>query len=194
MHALLGALLEKGDEIGALGWLLEARKDHFRARDVLLRVEQVVEQRLLAPRDAGVLVGSSVGKALHGSALAPEQTYNTNASQEKLASDSHLPQDATDTDANRTGITDSRTNRAGLALALYLHPRHLHDAQHVAKTRDTMSAMRALHLNAKTDTRQHTRMALRALGLEELGALLHVPYPQHRRTSASRNYSPICQH
>ena len=49
-------VLEVRYELLALLRLLDAREDHFRALDVLLRREQVVEQRVLAPNYTGVFV------------------------------------------------------------------------------------------------------------------------------------------
>ena len=49
-------VLEVRDELLALLRLLDARKDHFRALDVLLGGQQVVEQRVFAPDDPGVFV------------------------------------------------------------------------------------------------------------------------------------------
>lgn len=45
-------LLDVGDKISALLRLLKARKDHFCAGNVLLGVLQVLEKRVLLPRDA----------------------------------------------------------------------------------------------------------------------------------------------
>lgn len=76
MHclALAGIGLEKSDEICAVLLLLEPGKDHLGALDVLLGVEEIFEEGLVAPGDAGILVGCGVGEALDGAALAAEET------------------------------------------------------------------------------------------------------------------------
>merc|ERR1719183_2195448 len=64
---------EEGDEVRALRVLLHAGEDHLRADDVLLRVDEVLEQVLVAPDDARRLVGVAVGVDVRGAALAPEE-------------------------------------------------------------------------------------------------------------------------
>merc|ERR1719510_404149 len=62
---------EVGDQVRALLLLLDPREDHLRARDVLLRVDQVLVHVLAGPDDARVLVRLGVGEALHRAGLAP---------------------------------------------------------------------------------------------------------------------------
>lgn len=57
---LRGRLLEISDEVGPILLLLEAREDHLRARDVLLWVDEVLHQCVLAPDNALFDVGFSV--------------------------------------------------------------------------------------------------------------------------------------
>merc|ERR1719492_576516 len=59
------------DEVGALLVLFDPREDHLRARDVLLRVDQVLVHVLAGPDDPRVLVRLGVGEALHRAGLAP---------------------------------------------------------------------------------------------------------------------------
>lgn len=47
-----GGILQVRDQVRAVLRLLEASEDHLGARDVLLRVEEVLEQVLVAPSDA----------------------------------------------------------------------------------------------------------------------------------------------
>jgi hypothetical protein len=73
-HSLGGGLLEEGDEVGAVLGLLEPGVHHLGAGDVLLGVEQVLEQGLLAPGHGAVLVGVRVGEAGGGARGAAEET------------------------------------------------------------------------------------------------------------------------
>ena len=75
----LGALLEVSDEVGAVLRLFEPGKDHLRAGDVLLGVEQVVVERLLAPLHALVLVRGGVRETLRRAGDATEQTAEVGA-------------------------------------------------------------------------------------------------------------------
>ena len=50
-ESLGGGFLEVGDEVLAFGGFLEAREDHLRPLNVLLRGFEVVEQRVRAPDD-----------------------------------------------------------------------------------------------------------------------------------------------
>ena len=75
----LGAFLEVGDEVGAVLRLFKPGEDHLRARDVLLRVEQVVVERVLAPLDALVLVRGGVRETLRRAGDAAEQTAEVGA-------------------------------------------------------------------------------------------------------------------
>ena len=65
--------LEVGDEVISLLLLLEAGEDHLGAGDVLLGVDEVLHQRVRAPRDAGALVGLGVGEAFLGAGVAAEE-------------------------------------------------------------------------------------------------------------------------
>merc|ERR1719235_2711417 len=49
------------DQVCALLWLLEASKNHLSPRDVLLRVDEILEHVLVRPHDARLLV--RLGKA-----------------------------------------------------------------------------------------------------------------------------------
>lgn len=70
---LFGICLEEGDEICAVLLLLEPGEDHFGTLDVLLGVEQILEQGLIAPGNARVLVGSCVREAFYRPALTAKQ-------------------------------------------------------------------------------------------------------------------------
>ena len=78
-RCLLGRGLEVRDEIRAVLGLLKAREDHLGARDVLLGVEEVVVEGILAPLDALVLVSGGVGEALGGAGDATEETAEVGA-------------------------------------------------------------------------------------------------------------------
>ena len=73
VERLLGALLQVRDQIRAVFRLLQAGENHLRARDVLLRVQQVIVQGALAPGDALVLVRRAVRETLRGAGDAAEQ-------------------------------------------------------------------------------------------------------------------------
>jgi len=73
VERLLGALLQVRDQIRAVFRLLQTGEDHLRARNVLLRVQQVVVQGVLAPGDALVLVRRAVRETLRGAGDAAEQ-------------------------------------------------------------------------------------------------------------------------
>ena len=64
---------------GTLLLLLEAGERHLGARDVLLRVLQVLEEGLLSPDDALLLVGGGVGVAGGSAALAAEEAVQRRA-------------------------------------------------------------------------------------------------------------------
>ena len=70
---LLGRVLEVRDEIRAVFGLFQTSENHLRARNVLLRVQQVVVQGVLAPGDALVLVRRAVRETLRGAGDAAEQ-------------------------------------------------------------------------------------------------------------------------
>ena len=79
MRCLIGRGLEVRDEIRAVLGLLKAREDHLGARDVLLGVEEVIVEGILAPLDALVLVSGGVGEALGGAGDATEETAEVGA-------------------------------------------------------------------------------------------------------------------
>lgn len=59
--------------------LLQATEGHLGARDVLLGVLEVLEERLVVPGDALLLVGIGVGVALDGAGLAAEEAVQGRA-------------------------------------------------------------------------------------------------------------------
>ena len=70
---------KEGDEVRSLLLLLETGEDHLRARDVLLRVDKVLEQVLLAPHNAGSLIGLTEGESLHLAGLSADQAVQVRA-------------------------------------------------------------------------------------------------------------------
>lgn len=72
-NLLRRSLLEERNEISPLLRLLDAREHHLRPRDELLRVQQVLEQRVLPPHRARVLVRRRVRVSGDGPALAAEE-------------------------------------------------------------------------------------------------------------------------
>lgn len=71
---LLGGRLQVGNQIATLIGLLETSEDHLGARDVLLGVLQVLEQRILVPGNTLSLVGVCVGETGCLASLATDQT------------------------------------------------------------------------------------------------------------------------
>lgn len=67
------------NQVVAVLLLLQAAKGHLGAGDVLLGVLEVLEQGLLLPGDAGLLVGVGVGVALGGAGLAAEEAVQGRA-------------------------------------------------------------------------------------------------------------------
>lgn len=59
--------------------LLETTEGHLGAGEVLLGVLKVVEEGLVLPGDAGLLVGVGVGVAVNGTALAAEEAVQGGA-------------------------------------------------------------------------------------------------------------------
>lgn len=59
--------------------LLQATKGHLGAGDVLLGVLEVVEEGLVVPGDALLLVGIGVGVTLDGTSLAAPETVQSRA-------------------------------------------------------------------------------------------------------------------
>lgn len=59
--------------------LLETTEGHLGAGEVLLGVLKVVEEGLVLPGDAGLLVGVGVGVAINGTALAAEEAVQGGA-------------------------------------------------------------------------------------------------------------------
>lgn len=76
---LRGRLPEEGDHVGALLRLLEAGEGHLGARDVLLRVLEVVEERVVVPDDALIPVGLCVRVALDRAGRAAEEAVQVGA-------------------------------------------------------------------------------------------------------------------
>ena len=70
---LLGAVFQIRDQIGSILRFLQAGENHLRPWNVLLRVQQVVVQGVLAPCDALVLVRRAVRETLRGAGDAAEQ-------------------------------------------------------------------------------------------------------------------------
>ncbi len=68
-----------GNEVLALALLLQPRKNHLGALDVLGGVQQVLEQGLVTPGDARVLVGGRVGVPLGLPRLAAHQAIQVRA-------------------------------------------------------------------------------------------------------------------
>ena len=60
----LRGLLEVGDQVLAVLGGLDTGEDHLRALDVVLGRQEVLEQSVLPPHDARVLVGGGVGVIL----------------------------------------------------------------------------------------------------------------------------------
>jgi hypothetical protein len=76
---LFGLLLKEGDEIVAVLGLLETTESHLGAGDVLLGVLEVLEEGVLVPGDALLLVGVGVGVALNLTGLAAEKAVEHGA-------------------------------------------------------------------------------------------------------------------
>jgi hypothetical protein len=76
---LAGNLLEERNQICPLALLLNACENHFGAWDILLRVEEIIKERLVAPRHTRVLVRSSIREALYGSGNSSEQAVQIGA-------------------------------------------------------------------------------------------------------------------
>lgn len=74
MERLFGLLLEEGDEVVTVLGLLETTESHLGTRDVLLGVLEVLEEGVLVPGDALLLVGVGVGVALDLTGLTAEET------------------------------------------------------------------------------------------------------------------------
>src|SRR5687767_13680748 len=72
-------LLEEGDEVVDALLVLQPGIDHLGARDLGLRVLDVLAEGGLVPGDAGVLVGRGVAVPLDGARLAPEQAVEDRA-------------------------------------------------------------------------------------------------------------------
>lgn len=73
LRNLSSRALEVSNKISTILWLLQARENHLGTWDVLLRVEEVIEQRLLAPKHTLVLVGVRVCITSCGTRSAAEQ-------------------------------------------------------------------------------------------------------------------------
>lgn len=79
MERLFGLLLEERDEVVAVLRLLETTESHLGTGDVLLGVLEVLEESVLVPGDALLLVGVGVGVAVDLSGLAAEETVKHGA-------------------------------------------------------------------------------------------------------------------
>lgn len=73
MERLFGLVLEEGDEVVAVLGLLETTKGHLGTGNVLLGVLEVLEERVLVPGDALLLVGVGVRVALDLTGLTTEE-------------------------------------------------------------------------------------------------------------------------
>ena len=82
---LFGLLLKEGDEVVAILGLLETTESHLGAGDVLLGVLEVLEEGVLVPGDALLLVGVGVGVALDLTGLATEKAVEHGADLVALA-------------------------------------------------------------------------------------------------------------
>lgn len=67
------------DEVVPVLLLLETTEGHLGARNVLLGVLEVLEEGLLVPLDALLLVGVGVSVAINGTGLAAEETVESGA-------------------------------------------------------------------------------------------------------------------
>jgi hypothetical protein len=76
---LFGLLVEEGDEVVAVLGLLETTEGHLGAGNVLLGVLEVLEEGVLVPGDALLLVGVGVGVALDLTGLAAEEAVEHGA-------------------------------------------------------------------------------------------------------------------
>src|SRR5919106_663318 len=72
-------LLQVGNQVGDLLFLLEAGEFHLIARDVTLRVGNVSRQRLLVPGDAGFLHGTGILEAFDAPCRPAEDTDESRA-------------------------------------------------------------------------------------------------------------------
>jgi len=66
----LAGLLQVRDDVVTILWLLESGKDHFVSLHELLWILEVVEDVVVVPQNAGLLVGARVRVSLHLSGLA----------------------------------------------------------------------------------------------------------------------------
>jgi hypothetical protein len=82
---LFGGLLEVGDEVVPVLLLLETAKGHLGAGNVLLGVLEVLEEGLLVPLNALLLVGVGVGVAGDGASVAAEKAVERGADLVALA-------------------------------------------------------------------------------------------------------------
>lgn len=79
MERLFGLLLKEGDEVVAVLGLLEATEGHLGTGNVLLGVLEVLEQCVLVPGDALLLVGVGVRVAVDLAGLAAEEAMEHGA-------------------------------------------------------------------------------------------------------------------
>jgi hypothetical protein len=80
LHAhscLFGRVLEVGNQVVPVLLLLETAEGHLGAGDVFLGVLEVLEEGLVLPGDALLLVGVGVGVAVDGTGLAAEEAVES---------------------------------------------------------------------------------------------------------------------
>jgi len=79
MNRLFGLLLEELDQVVAVLGLLETTEGHLGTRNVLLGVLEVLEQGVLVPSDALLLVGIGVGVTVDLTGLTAEEAVEHGA-------------------------------------------------------------------------------------------------------------------
>lgn len=76
---LFGRVLEVGNKVVAVLGLLQATEGHLGTGDVLLGVLEVLEESVVVPLNALLLVGIGVGVALDGTSLAAPEAVQGRA-------------------------------------------------------------------------------------------------------------------
>src|SRR5215211_2594658 len=66
-------LLEERDQVIGLLLVLQSGIDHLGARDLGLRILDVLAERWLVPRDAGILIGGRICVAGYAASLAADE-------------------------------------------------------------------------------------------------------------------------
>jgi hypothetical protein len=74
---LSSSILEVGNEVVAVLGLLQATESHLGTGDVLLGVLEVLEESVVVPLNALLLVGIGVGVAINGAGLAAPETVQS---------------------------------------------------------------------------------------------------------------------